>query len=329
MLVHRKQSSRSSATCALLCVLCGCGTSSSGTPVDAGNDANPGGPDAGGADAPALLPDGRGGDDGPAGGESGPATNGGDGGNVSEAGTGGGDASDGGTQGNGYFGKVVFEQYNEGANVYTYIVAKFAPAGSLASATGCPAGSITSGACCYVASGADAGADLVSAGTLDITNNGLSIQSMPYAPGGYATYSTPQALWFASDSLGAIAPGDTIPAFSSIVTAPEVLAGVVPAQGSTAQVSVSAPWTVTWTAGSAGSKVSATLLTTGDGYIVCAADDSAGTMTVPASLLGHFKPTDVGTLAIARVALRTITVAGTVIETSAFMGDGVALQFAP
>jgi hypothetical protein len=260
------------------------------------------------------------------GGEGGPPT---DGGNVSEGGNGGGDAGEGGTQGNGYFGKVVFEQYNQGANVYTYVFAKFAPAGSLASATACPTGAITSGACCYVSSGADAGADLVSAGTLDITDNGLSIQAMPYVPGGYATYSTPQALWFASDALGAIAPGDTIPAFSSVVTAPEVLAGVVPAQGSTAQVSVSAPWTVTWTAGAAGSKVAASVLTSGDGHIVCVADDSAGTMTVPASLLGHFKSTDVGTLAIARVALRTITVAGTTIETSAFMGDGVSLQFAP
>jgi hypothetical protein len=332
MLRSGRDSFRSFATYAVLCALYGCGTSSSATPGDAGGDSNGGGQDGAAADAPGRPPEG-GGDDGPAGGEGGPPSDGStvtEGGNVSEGG-GGDDAGDAGSQGNGYFGKVVFEQYTEGANVYTYVFAKFAPTGVLPSETACPNGSIQSGACCYVSPAViDAGAaGLVSAGTLNITDNGLSIESMPYASGGYSTVSTTQALWLASDNLGAVAPGDTIPAFSSGVTAPEVLAGVVPAQGSTAQVSVSAPWTVTWTAGSAGSKVSASLNASGDGYVLCVADDSVGTLTMPASLLGHFKSTDVGSLAISRVASSTIMVDGATIETSALMGAGVSIQFAP
>jgi hypothetical protein len=63
--------------------------------------------------------------------------------------------------------------------------------------------------------------------------------------------------------------------------------------------------------------------------IQCLVDDSAGKATVPRSLLAHFKPTDTGTLVVARAAATTASAPNATVEMTAFTSEAATLQYAP
>jgi hypothetical protein len=332
---------REYGTHATICALMlGCGGSgSTEAPSDgggSGGDVASGMTDGGPADAKMGTGDAPGGDDGATGGgDSAPPgddSSVGEAGNVPE-GSVGDDGGDAGNPGTPYFGKVVFEQYDQGNAVYTFVSVNIDPSGVLRSALVCPPGSVASGACCYkpASSGmADAGGPTgVSAGTVLTEDNGTLIQSFTYGPNGYAFYSTSGVFWGPSDQLQVQAQGATVQAFSGAVAAPPPLTGLMPAKGSTTPASLSADFPVRWGAGPAGSVIIANILSSGHGYIQCSADDAAGTATFPAAMLGNFTTTDTGTLVVARAAARTTNAANATIEVSAFSSEASSLTFTP
>jgi hypothetical protein len=246
---------------------------------------------------------------------------------MADTGAGGGD----GTVATSYFGKVLFEYFETASTPIYDLLVEVAPTGTLSPATACPSGALVSGSCCYLpAALPDAGAEpFVSAGTMTLLDNGAALVTLPYGAQGYdANDAALSGSWSAGDVLSVSAPGATASAFSGEVGAPADLALV--GQALTATVSVSADWTVRWTPGTkAGAQIVADLLSSADGDIKCIVDDSAGAVTLPASLLGKVKSTDTGTLLIARVVDTTASAANATFEIAAFSGVDVTVTFGP
>jgi hypothetical protein len=160
------------------------------------------------------------------------------------------------------------------------------------------------GACCYESAGA-ADASLAvfeSAGTITVDDGTNTLATLTY-PSYVASSTTDATLtWAAGAMLTVSAAGATVGPFNATIPAPAALAGVMPPFSAPIAVKKSSDLVVTWTPGKrACSKVSfdlsqgATLP-----HIGCVTDDVAGTVTVPASLLGMFTATT-GTAVIERV----------------------------
>jgi hypothetical protein len=159
------------------------------------------------------------------------------------------------------------------------------------------------GACCYESDAADASLPVFeSAGTITVSAGANTLATLTYPT--YVASSTTDAMltWAAGAMLTVSAAGATVGPFNATIPAPVALAGVMPPFSAPITVKKSSDLVVTWTPGKrACSKVSFDL---GQGaampHIGCVADDVAGTVTVPASLLGMFTATT-GTAVIERV----------------------------
>jgi hypothetical protein len=172
-----------------------------------------------------------------------------------------------------------------------------------------PTGSCTGtlvGACCYESeASADASVPVFeSAGTITVADGTSTIATLMYP--NYAASSTTDATltWAAGAMLTVTAAGATVGPFTATVPAPVALAGVTPPFSAPIAVKKSSDLVVTWTPGKrACSKVSFDLSQGGVAtmpHIGCVVDDVAGTVTVPASLLGMFAAST-GTAVIERV----------------------------
>jgi hypothetical protein len=99
----------------------------------------------------------------------------------------------------------------------------------------------------------------------------------------------PGLAWLPGDLLGVAVHGGGVDGFRGSVVAPPPLADLAPAFGSSIDVSLSSDLNVTWTKD--GDPCSRTVFSLDDGDvagIICTVDDSAGGVTVPASLLALY-----------------------------------------
>jgi hypothetical protein len=159
------------------------------------------------------------------------------------------------------------------------------------------------GACCYQTSSSDGGLPtLESAGNITITD-GTSTLATLMPPGYVATSaSDPTLTWMPGDMLVITAAGATVGAFTATVPAPAYFAAVMPPFDAPIAVKTSSDLVVSWTPGKRPCSKVSVGLTQGAllPYIGCVVDDSTGTVTVPASLIGMFTGTS-GTAVIERV----------------------------
>jgi len=159
------------------------------------------------------------------------------------------------------------------------------------------------GACCYGTTPSDAGLPtLESAGNITITDGTSTLATL--MSGSYVASSTtdPTLTWLPGAMLKVTASGGTVGAFTATVAAPPYFTGVSPAFNAPITVHTSADLVVSWTP----SKRPCSKITVGltQGALQpsagCVVDDSAGTVTIPASMLGMFTATS-GTAVIERV----------------------------
>jgi hypothetical protein len=193
-------------------------------------------------------------------------------------------------------------------------VATFAAPGSVPGALECAGATATAGPCCFVpANPSDAGA--TSAGTITVDDNGTLFGTFHFGDGGYdhpgdVADPTTRAGWMPGDTLQVTAAGATVPAFSGSVVAPAALENVTPSVYAPT-ISLSADWTVTWTPSPTTPSMIVFALTAAEtaastDYVKCVLDDAAGTLTVPAALLGHLKPVSFTSITLARTTRTTV-----------------------
>jgi hypothetical protein len=166
-----------------------------------------------------------------------------------------------------------------------------------------------------VLSGFDGGTDggtHEAAGNLTLLNlrtndGGAMIQTG--APIDYVAFSVP---WVGGDSLKVTGTGGAFPAFSVTMQQPDDLAGLTPnPQGAAVHVSRSSALTATWTPSASPSGVGMVFSLSSDaGVILCLSEDSAGSVTVPASLLGNFANGAKGSVVFQREATALDTSTG-------------------
>lgn len=223
---------------------------------------------------------------------------GGDGGGGGDAGQ---QESGGGVAYKGYVGM------NKGGGSY-YASANFyvIPDGGISDA--CPGPQ--AGGCCYTPNGGgDAGSvsiTFVGAGVITVEDMGNALAMMsPDAQHHYGTDNTMSAMlqWNAKDPVSVSAAGDVVHAFTAQSTAPDDIANVTPNFMQAVHIPKSMAFAVTWTPGSqAGATMNLEVddNTSGD-YIDCTVMDSAGTATVPSSLLSMFSGAN-GLVSLSRVS---------------------------
>lgn len=184
-----------------------------------------------------------------------------------------------------------------------------------------------SGSCCYLPPGTSSGGGtglLVSAGTITVKNAGTTISTMtPGTGGAYDDTSSkdPTVIWKLGDTLAVTGSGDVVHPFTGTIVTVVDIAGVTPAIGPGAPVSIStsADFVVTWTPGPGASDMmtltlAAVKATQADGSLSCLVKDSAGTLTVTKDLLSMFGSTDVGTIGLQRTSSDTVTIDNALIE---------------
>jgi len=157
------------------------------------------------------------------------------------------------------------------------------------------------GACCYGTTTGTAPTP-ASAGDITITDGAKTLVTL-MSPGYAATSATDATLtWAAGATLKITAAGATVDGFTTDIVAPAPFAALTPAFGTTLDVSTSKDLVVTWTPGKGACNQISFGLTQGTGMpnIDCIVDDSAGTLTVPKSLLGMLTAAS-GTVVIERV----------------------------
>jgi hypothetical protein len=223
-------------------------------------------------------------------------------------------------------GSVIFEDLElPGSGLpdeYTISASLGAP-GPAPYMTGCPGGTQML-SCCYQANGAPAGAvsPPVSAGTISLTDGTTSLGTLPFNTGtigkmmvglyGSIASGATTPLWQGSDTLGVSAPGATVGAFHGTLRAPPAIAGVTPYIRATPRLTPprTQDFVISWTPDTVTgeSMVFATAFNTGNPAIItCTVDDSAGTLTVPAAILGML-PSGPQTLQVSLTRLVQTTV---------------------
>jgi hypothetical protein len=308
---------------------CGSGSSGSQSSVDAGNGSIDG--SSGDVIAPGMDGTVPSGDSAPPVDGSGPPMD------AQPTPEGGGPPEDGGssdaeTLGDGstpYVGRVAFQQLQQGADSFSYIDIHFSAAGGLDPELTCPPGSTTGGACCYIPkSAADAGAPApVSAGTIDIfVDTAPLTPSIAFGPTGYDPTTAQASLWMSGNGLRATAAGATVQAFSGTIVAPDAPANATP-WGTTVTAGVGSDWTMTWTAEMNGQPIVGSMITSG-GTVQCVVKDT-GTLTFPATLMGHFTTPGMGTLELSRAAFSSVSAPNAYVQFAALMGVAVPLQLTP
>jgi hypothetical protein len=167
-----------------------------------------------------------------------------------------------------------------------------------------------SGNCCYTppsqADGGTTSTTPVGAGGITIKDGTTTIATLTPTGTTYTPVSDPPTsalTWNAGDTINISAAGDTVHAFSGMVTAAALFAGVSPALSYITPIAItrSSDFTITWTAGTGKVTllVSALKVATSEGVIVCSAADT-GTMTVPTALLTNFSAGDTGVVTLTR-----------------------------
>jgi hypothetical protein len=165
----------------------------------------------------------------------------------------------------------------------------------------CSGGTLV-GACCYQPTSGGTIPTPESAGTLTIKDGANTLATL-MSPSYVATSATLTTLtWAAGATLDVSTSGATLDAFTANVKAPALLAGLTPTFTSTIAVTLSSDFVVTWTPSNEACSEISFGFSQGAGmaYIGCVVDDSAGTVTVPKSLLGMFTATT-GTAVLERV----------------------------
>jgi hypothetical protein len=189
------------------------------------------------------------------------------------------------------------------------------------------------GECCLQSPGGTVGA-FQSAGTLTITDGAKTLATLTTAPYVASSATTASLTWAPGSTIKVSASGGTVDAFDLSVVAPSLLAGVKPAFGATGiTVTTSADLVVTWTKSvEACSKISFGVsqlpATPPLPYIGCVADDSAGTLTVPAALLAKLTA-KTGTAFIQRVEGRGVNVGNASVKLVAIDGHYTDVTFKP
>jgi hypothetical protein len=143
------------------------------------------------------------------------------------------------------------------------------------------------GACCLEA---NAGSTPVAAtvGTITVSDGINTLGTL--TPPSYVTTNalTSTFTWTPGAALKIAASGGTIDAFSATIVAPGLLAGLIPSFSSNIDVPLKSDLVVSWTASPRACSEISFGLSQGSGmpHIGCVVPDSAGTLTVPAALLG-------------------------------------------
>jgi hypothetical protein len=215
----------------------------------------------------------------------------------------------GGTAGSTYGGSVILSNvFVSGASRFSALAAFDAYNNTV-----CPGGTQL-GNCCYEpppATTTTGGTPtLVSAGNITVADNGSTLGTLTFASTpipGYTPLSsttTSTLTWASGDSLTVTAAGATVDAFNGTVKAPGLISGVNPALSSTMTIPLTSSWSVSWTPDTqSGESMIVNLLDdTLHSAITCTAQDSAGTVSFPASLLSHFTSTDSARVALSRSA---------------------------
>ena len=199
-----------------------------------------------------------------------------------------------------YRGVVELSRVGIPAPVRYNALAQITPA-AFAGPTGCTG--MLVGACCYGTTSSDAGLPTFeSAGNITITDGTATLATL--MPGNYVATSTtdPTLTWAPGAMLTVTASGATVGPFSATVPAPAFFIGVTPAFNAPLTVMKSSDFVVSWTPGKRPCSKIHVGLTQGAlmPYVGCVVDDSVGTVTIPASMLGMFTATN-GTAVIERV----------------------------
>ncbi|MHB1845450.1 MAG: hypothetical protein ACYCWW_11520 [Deltaproteobacteria bacterium] len=198
----------------------------------------------------------------------------------------------------------------------------FAPA-----AGSCP-GTMQDGCCVYAQPQIDIPAGgvepvTVSAGTLTIVDGSQPIGSFEFASFGYVPLSSavsPTLFWKSGDGLGVAASGGVVTPFSGSVVAPPPFEGVSPALSPSGQLLIllASDLTVTWSPPPlASGEVTAELFDVAGFYVDCAAQDSAGSLTFPASTFGGIASGDTGTLTLTRTATAAVAASNATVTLTA------------
>jgi hypothetical protein len=127
----------------------------------------------------------------------------------------------------------------------------------------------------------------VGAGTISVTDLGVSVDDLLFDPvAGYPSDAVGD--WTPGDALVAKAHGGTVGAFKGSVTAPGPLADLNPPYDafSGAPVPLGQGLVLSWTPAGA-DKVSVLFPAASGGTVTCTVADSAGKMTIPASMLAY------------------------------------------
>jgi len=215
------------------------------------------------------------------------------GGSSGSSGTGGGTGTgSGGSEP--YYGTINFSAATEGTNTFYSVIAGFyASTGSPASS--CPG--TQSGSCCYIPHGTQVTPPAqVSAGAITLTDKGAQIGQLAFSGGSYAQLSsitTTSLAWSAGDTLGVSAAGAIVDAFTGSAVVPEAIAGInpMPSESTPLTVTDASGLTVTWTPGSGSSSFFLALEDISINVITCEVPITAGTVSVPSSLLSHLSGT--------------------------------------
>jgi hypothetical protein len=192
----------------------------------------------------------------------------------------------------------------------------------------------TVGSCTYCANHVDGGTSggtlmitLLSAGVLTVKDGTSTLATLDYqgddaGMGDYEIDSNTDATltWAAGDALSVSATGGEIPAFSASITAPQDVAGLMPALSltSTTTVSTSAPFVLSWTPSSdTGAQMSLVIGGfSGGGTASCTAADSAGSIAVPAAILQKFGMGG-GTMGLTKTVSKPVAVTGASVKIQA------------
>jgi hypothetical protein len=164
------------------------------------------------------------------------------------------------------------------------------------------------------------------AGTLTLSVNGLAIaQPMPNPVDN--TYSTTSIAYSPGDALGVSASGADVPAFAAhTIQSPGEVTAIMPATITTSQ-----DFTLTWSGGEPGATVIIGVARggfNGSEGVTCTFDATAGTGTIPQSLLATVQNgSPDGDLLVAQQRKTTFAAGAFVIDLVALQGDDSAIGF--
>ena len=261
----------------------------------------------------------------------------GDGGTAFSGDSGGGGSSDGGADSGGAVtaGLVGFSSGGSGPLSGAYTIVGVFDRGSGTPGTGAQMICETPvGSCTYCSGHVDGGTSggtlmitLLSAGVLTVKDGTTTLGTLDYQAddAGMGDYeidsnSDPTLTWAAGDTLSASATGGEIPAFSASITAPQDIAGLMPALSltSTTTVSTSAPFVLSWTPSSdTGAQMELVLGgVSGGATASCTAADSAGSITVPVAILQKFGMGG-GSMGLTKTVSKPVAVTGASIKIQA------------